>query len=68
MIKTNQNKQNSKNPKFGFLGMSMHAHTWSMHSMPQVHIHMQEACACIHTQKHSFKAQPNDNQTKPSIF
>ena len=27
VIKTNQNKQNSKNPKFGFLGTSMHAHT-----------------------------------------
>ena len=26
MIKTNENKQNSKNPKSTFLGTSMHAH------------------------------------------
>jgi len=31
MIKTNLNRQNSKKPKFAFLGMSMHVHTWSMH-------------------------------------
>ena len=30
MIKTDQNKQNSKNPKFEFLGTSMHAHARSM--------------------------------------
>jgi len=27
VIKTNQNKQNNKNPKSGFLGMRMHTHT-----------------------------------------
>ena len=65
MIKTNQNKQNSKNPKSGFLGMRIHE--VCIH-MPQVRIRMQEACACIHTKKQNFKAQPNDNQTKPSML
>ena len=31
VIKTNQNKRNSKNPKFIFLGTSMSVHEWSMH-------------------------------------
>jgi len=31
VIKTNQNKQNSKNPKSIFLGTSMSVHEWSMH-------------------------------------
>ena len=32
MIKTNQNIQNSKNPKFVFLGRSMRAHPNYMHT------------------------------------
>ena len=31
VIKTKQNKWNSKNPKPGFLGTSMCMHTWSMY-------------------------------------
>ena len=34
MIKTNENKQNSKNPKSTFLGTSMHAHPNYMHAHP----------------------------------
>ena len=45
----------------------MRIHEVCIH-MPQVRIRMQEACACIHTKKQNFKAQPNDNQTKPSML
>ena len=48
VIKTNQNKQNSKNLKFAFLDTSMRAHTWSMR-MHASSIHTHASSMRMHT-------------------
>ena len=76
VIKTNQNKQNSKNPKSMLLGMSMSVHEWSM--CMHAYACLKYAYACINhahaytprntVLKHNQKTQSNKTKHASTIL